>query len=115
MPSKDTKMLQFNQYHKFDKTPNTIYADLECLIKRNYECKYDPITSTTKVGDHNPCGYSMSSIIWAFDGIKTKHGECRGKDCRKRFCKSIEEHTVEIIKFEKKKIIPLTERTYRRI
>ena len=57
MPSKDTKILEFNQYHKTDKAPTTIYADLECLIKGNDESKDDPITSsTTKVGDHDPCG-----------------------------------------------------------
>ena len=90
MPSKDTKILEFNQYHKTDKAPATIYADLECLIKGNDESKDDPITSsTTKVGDHDPCGYSVSSIIWAFDGIKTKQDVCRVKDCRKKFCKSI--------------------------
>ena len=33
MPSEDTKMLEFNQYHKSDKTPAIIFADLECSIK----------------------------------------------------------------------------------
>ena len=32
MPSKDTKIWEFNQYQKFDKAP-FIYADLECLIE----------------------------------------------------------------------------------
>ena len=32
MPSKDTKILEFNHYHKSGKTPVTIYADLEFLI-----------------------------------------------------------------------------------
>ena len=34
MLSEDTKILQFNQYHKSDKTPFIIYADLESLIKK---------------------------------------------------------------------------------
>ena len=33
IPSEDTKMLEFNQYHKSDKTPFILYADLECLIE----------------------------------------------------------------------------------
>ena len=33
MPSKDTEILEFNQYQKSDKAPFVIYADLECLIK----------------------------------------------------------------------------------
>ena len=32
MPSKDTKIFEFNQYQKSDKTPFVIYADLECII-----------------------------------------------------------------------------------
>ena len=34
MPSKDTKILEFNQYQKYDKAPFVIYADLECLMKK---------------------------------------------------------------------------------
>ena len=34
MPSKDTKMLEFNQYQKSDKAPFIIYADLECIIEK---------------------------------------------------------------------------------
>ena len=34
MPSKYTKILEFNQYQKSDKAPFVIYADLECLIKK---------------------------------------------------------------------------------
>ena len=48
--------------------------------------------------------YSISTI-WAFDGTKTKFDVCM-----KKFCKSLEEYTVEIFNFEKKKTIPLTEK-----
>ena len=34
MPSKNTKILELNQYQKSDKTPSIIYADFESLIKR---------------------------------------------------------------------------------
>ena len=34
MPSEDTKILEFNQYHKSDKTPFAFYADLECVIEK---------------------------------------------------------------------------------
>ena len=33
MPSQEAKILQFDQYQKFDKTPSFIYGDLESLIK----------------------------------------------------------------------------------
>ena len=41
MSSKDTKTLKFNQYQKPDKVPSIIYAYLESLIKKLYECKYN--------------------------------------------------------------------------
>ena len=33
MTSEDSKILEFNQYKKFDKAPFIIYVDLECLIE----------------------------------------------------------------------------------
>ena len=39
MPSEDTKILEFNQYPKYDKVPFVIYADLECIIEKTDGCK----------------------------------------------------------------------------
>ena len=39
MPSKDTHKLEFNQYHTSDKTPFTIYVDVESLIEKIDGCK----------------------------------------------------------------------------
>ena len=47
MPSQDTKILGFNQYKIFDKTPFIIYADLECIIEKIGGCKYNPENSST--------------------------------------------------------------------
>ena len=33
--SEDTKILEFNQYRKYDKTPSIIYANLESLNKKS--------------------------------------------------------------------------------
>ena len=33
MSSEDAKMLEFNNYRKFDKTPSIVDSDLESLIK----------------------------------------------------------------------------------
>ena len=33
MPSKDTKLLEFNQYQNSDKGQFIIYVDLECIIR----------------------------------------------------------------------------------
>ena len=62
MPS-DTKILEFNQYEKSDKVPFIIYADLECIIEKIDGCKNNPENSSkTKVNEHFPSGFSMSTI-----------------------------------------------------
>ena len=95
MPSKDTKILEFNQYQKSDKAPFIIYADLECIIEKIDGCKNNPEnSSTTKVGKHIPSGFSMSTIS-SFKSIENKHDVCRGKDCMKKFCESLREHVIK--------------------
>ena len=42
MLSEDTKILEFNQYQKYDKVPFIIYADVECLIEKFDGCKNNP-------------------------------------------------------------------------
>ena len=104
MPSEDTKMVEFNQYQKFDKSPFIIYADLEYLIEKNDRCKNNPEISTiANVGEHIPSGFSMTTIL-SFKNIEIKHDVYRGKDVMKKYCESLREHTIEKINFEKKKM-----------
>ena len=104
MPSEYTKILEFNQCQKSDKAPFIIYADLECLIEKIDGCKNNPENSfTIKVSEHIPAAFSMSTISW-FKGIENKHDIYRGKDCMKKFCKSLREHAIKIVSFIKKKI-----------
>ena len=57
-------MLEFNQYMKSDKMPH-IYAHVESLNKKIDGCVNNPEnSSTTKIGEHIPCRYSISTI-WA--------------------------------------------------
>ena len=64
MPSDHTKILEFNQYQKSDETRYIIYADLESLIEKIDGCKSNlEKSSTTKVGEHIPLGFSMSTKI----------------------------------------------------
>ena len=54
----DTKILDFNEYQKSDKTLFIIYADFECIIEKIYECKNNPENLfTTKLSDHIPSGF----------------------------------------------------------
>ena len=89
------------EYQKSDKAPFIIYADLECKIAKIDGCKYNPEnSSTTKVSEHIPSGFSISTISL----LKSMENKdvYRCKDCMKKFCESLREHAMKIINFEKK-------------
>ena len=48
---------------KSDKMPYIIYADIKSLIRKIDGCAKDPENySTTEIGEHIPCRYSMSTF-----------------------------------------------------
>ena len=68
-------------------------------------CKNNPESwSTTKVGEHISSDFSMSAI---FKSIENKHDVHRSKDCMKKFCEFLREHTIGIFYFKKKKMMSL--------
>ena len=90
--------------------PYIIYADIESLTKKIDGCANNPEDSSiTKIGEHIPCGCSMSTI-WAFDHIENKHTLYRGEYCMKKFCTSLREHATNAINFEKRKMLLLTKK-----
>ena len=73
-------ILLFNHCMKSDKVPYITYGDLESLIKKIDGCANNTEKSlTTKVVEHIPYGYSMSTI-WEFDHIQNQHSLYRGED-----------------------------------
>ena len=54
--SEKGNILNFNQYMKPDKMPQTVYVDIESLNKNRWMCEEN--SSTAKLGEHIPCGYS---------------------------------------------------------
>ena len=48
------------------------------------------------------------STKWTFHGKKSKHDVYSGEKWMKGCCKCLLEHAMKIIKFEKKKMMPLT-------
>ena len=102
MPSEDIKILEFVQYQKFDKT-FIICAHPECLIEKFDKCKNNLENSpTTKVSEHTPSGFSMSTIL-SFKSIENKHDAFRGTDSMEKFCVSLREDAMNVINFKKKK------------
>ena len=79
MISEDTKILEFNQYQKSDNARFVFYADLEFLIEKIDGYKNNPENSSTgKVSEHIPSGFSMSTIT-SFENIENKHDIYRVK------------------------------------
>ena len=108
MSTKKDNILEFNQYMKSNKMPYIINVDTESLIKNIDGCGNKPENSSTaKIGEYIPCGYSVSTI-WGFDHIEDKHILYHGKAYMKIFCLSLEEHEKNIIDFEKKEVLLLT-------
>ena len=92
MSSEKDNILKFNQYMKSDKMPYMIYADIVSLITKIDGCVNNPENSSaTKIGDHIPCEYSMSTI-WAFDQTENKGNLYHKKE---------QEHAKKIINIEK--------------
>ena len=48
------------------------------------------------------------STISLFRSIENEHDVYRGKDCMKKFCESLREHTIKIINYKKKNMKVLT-------
>ena len=83
--------------------PFIIYIDIECIIEKVDRCKSNPEnSSTTKVSEHIPSGFSMSTIS-SFRSIENKNDVHRGKDCMNKFYEFLTEHAMKIINFKNKK------------
>ena len=88
MPSEITKLLEFNQYQKFDKAAFIIYADLEFLIEKINGCENNLKKSfTTKVSENALPSFSMSTISLFRRKKKKKYDLYRDKDCMKKYLK----------------------------
>ena len=108
MPSPNNNIIKYNQGEKSLELPFIIYADLEFLLKKIDTCQNNPdLSSTTKINQHIPSGYSIYTNC-SFDKSNNKLSYYRGEDCMKRFCKDLKDHATKIIDFKKKAMIPLT-------
>ena len=110
MPDEDNKILKYNPGEQSLKVPFIIYADLECLLQKINTCQNNPEKSyTEKKAKHKPSGYSLVTCC-SFDKSKNERKYYRGKDCMKMFCKDLKEQAMKIINYEKKEMIPLTDK-----
>ena len=73
--------------------------------QNNFEKTYTEKKKQTK---HTLSGYSFYTSC-SFDSTKIKLDCYRAKDCMEMFCKNLRDHTTNIINYEKKEMIPLTD------
>ena len=70
MPSPNNNIIKYNQGEKSLELPFIIYADLECLLKKVDTCYNNPdLSSTTKINQHIPSGYSIYTIVHLINPI----------------------------------------------
>ena len=73
MLSDDIKKFAFNQFQKSDKAPFIIYYVLACILEKIDGFKNNPKTSSsTKVSEHTPFIFSMSTLS-SFRRKENKH------------------------------------------
>ena len=69
------------------------------MLTQSVSCQNNPEKSCTeKKTKHTP----------SLDPTKNKLDCYKGEDCMAMFCKDLREHATEIINYEKKEMIPLT-------
>ena len=110
MPKENNKILKYTPEEKSLKVPFIIYADLECILRKMSACQVNPTKSyTEKKAEHEPSGYSLVTYC-SFDKSKNEIKYYRGEDCMKMFCKDLKDQAMKIINYEKKEMIPLTDK-----
>ena len=83
MPKEDNKILKCNPREKYMKVPFIIYADLESLLEKINTCHNNTEkSSTNKINQHTPSGYSLFKHC-SFDKTKNKSNYYRGENCIK--------------------------------
>ena len=90
------------------KVPFIIYANIECLLKKCNLLKIIlKILRPRKKVKRKPSGYAWCSIC-SFDDTKNRRYFYRRKDCIEKFRRDLKELGTEIIDFEEKEMILLT-------
>ena len=108
MPKEDNKILKYNNGENSMKVPFIIYADLESLLYKIIIYHNNPKkTSITEINEHMPSGYSFCTHS-LFDTTKNRFDYHRGKNCMKNLYLDLRQHATEIINYEKKEMISLT-------
>ena len=88
LPNKNNNILKYEKDMRSIKSPNIIYADLECLLKNIYDNTNVNENESYQIKNnlHVPCGYGINFVRSYDKNILTYY---RGTDCIEKFVKSI--------------------------
>ena len=79
------------------------------FINKKAICQNNPNASYTKrKAIYESCGYALNLVCW-FDSRQNKLSFYRGKGCIKRFGSDLKELGTNIINYEQKEVIALTD------
>ena len=103
---KKGKMLAFKNYHRLEKVPFLVYADIECCIKPLQSSVPKPGSSYTKqYQKHEPSSFCYYIKCFDDEVYKPKLVSYTGEDAAQKFVEMLEEDIKIITNIPKKKII----------
>ena len=70
IPEESKNILKYSPGDKSLNVPFIVYADLECILKKEQSCQNKPKNLTQRKAKHKPSGYSLS-LNCSFDEKKT--------------------------------------------
>ena len=110
MPNEDKKILEYKHGEKSLKALAIIYVDLKYLLEKIHLCQNNlkKFYTERKAKHTSSCCSLFSNCL--FDATKNKLNHYRGKNCIERFCEDLRKHVMKIIIYEKKEMIPLTDK-----
>ena len=108
IPEENNNILKYNQDKKSLKTPFIIYAETKKRPEKIPTCNANPEESSkTEISKYTACGCSLF-IHCPIDRSRKKSDSYGDIDCMKKFCADLKKHAVEMINYEKKDMLSLT-------
>ena len=99
-------MLKYKNYHRSEKVPFIVYADLECYIKSMQSCDSNPESSYTKqYQKHEPSSFCYYIKCFDDEVYEPKLVSYTGEHAAQKFVDMLEEDIKKITNIPKKKII----------
>ena len=105
LPKKGT-MLKYKNYHRSEKVPFIVYADIECYIKPTQSCEPNPESSYTKqYQKHEPSSFCYYIKCFDDEVYEPKLVSYTGEDAAQKFVEMLEKDIKIITNIPENKMI----------